>query len=237
MLGPFDEQCLPPKKIFQNSVFFFFLKKKKTLHIDTHPRRRQHIHAPQPHCLQIPSVDKQFACEMVRSADELFAIEKMAAQGTKEDQRGAWRASEDDTTVPAPGSLGVRHGFAQRWATTRRGVGLCGLSLHFRLTSFELRVVCGSGHDSAINSETFSCRLLASLQTLHAAQSPLFADVCRNLASSAAATASMSTWPRTTGNTFDSCVSGQASYGCLRKWQCLGRRVNACIAAKGRFFE
>ena len=64
--------------------------------------------------------------------------------------------------------------------------GLCVLSLQFRLTSFELRVVYGSRHDSAINS--------ASLQTLQAAQSPLFADVCRNLAPSAAAAASTDHW-------------------------------------------
>ena len=50
-------------------------------------RTSTHIHAGDStsmhHSLmffRIPSVYKQFACEMVRSAEELFAIEKMAAQ-------------------------------------------------------------------------------------------------------------------------------------------------------------
>ena len=43
---------------------------------------------------------------MVRSAEELFAIEKMAA------------ASENDKAVAAPAELGGRDGVAERWATT-----------------------------------------------------------------------------------------------------------------------
>ena len=39
------------------------------------------IDAPQPHWSRTPGIYKQFACEKVRSAQKLFAIKKMAAQG------------------------------------------------------------------------------------------------------------------------------------------------------------
>ena len=49
-----------------------------TLHTDAHLRIRHQIHAPQHHASQIPGVSKHFAREVVRSAEELVAIEKMA---------------------------------------------------------------------------------------------------------------------------------------------------------------
>ena len=52
-------------------------------HRHTQSRLVTPIDAPPPHVFQIPIVYKHFACEMVRSAQELFAIEKMAAQGMK----------------------------------------------------------------------------------------------------------------------------------------------------------
>ena len=52
-------------------------------HRHTQSRLVTPIDALPPHVFQIPIVDKHFACEMVRSAQELFAIEKMAAQGMK----------------------------------------------------------------------------------------------------------------------------------------------------------
>ena len=76
--------------------------------------------------------------------------------------------------------------------------GLCLLSLQFRLTSLELRVVCGSRVYSVINSRTSSCHYACCWY-----QSPLFADVCKHVASSPAAAASMSTWRRSTGQRSD----------------------------------
>ena len=74
-LGPFlDEECTRYKMCYKTKDFC-------TIHIDAPHRLMTPIGAPQPHLYQIPSVYKQFACEMVRSAEELFAIEKMAALG------------------------------------------------------------------------------------------------------------------------------------------------------------
>ena len=50
-----------------------------TLHTDTKSLMTP-IDAPQPLLPQITSVYKPFACDMVRSAEGLFAIERMAAQ-------------------------------------------------------------------------------------------------------------------------------------------------------------
>ena len=63
-----------------------FKKRDKTavscaLHTDAQPRRRHQIHALQHHVSQFPTVYDYFVCTMVRSAEELFNIEKMAAQG------------------------------------------------------------------------------------------------------------------------------------------------------------
>ena len=51
-----------------------------TLHTDTKSLMTP-IDAPQPLLPQITSVYKPFACDMVRSAEGLFAIARMAAQG------------------------------------------------------------------------------------------------------------------------------------------------------------
>ena len=57
-----------------------------------------------------------FTTRVVRSAEELFAIEKMAAQGHRqqEDHRGAWSAAVDNEAVVAEAPLGWRDGVAQR---------------------------------------------------------------------------------------------------------------------------
>ena len=54
-----------------------------TLHTDARitDSGHQSTHAPQPHGPQIPSVYKHFAREMVRSAEELFAIARIAPDG------------------------------------------------------------------------------------------------------------------------------------------------------------
>ena len=57
----------------QNSRF-------STFHIGVQHRLVTSIDAPQPQFCEIPSVYKLFACEMVRTTEELFAIEKMAGQ-------------------------------------------------------------------------------------------------------------------------------------------------------------
>ena len=117
----------------------------------------------------------------------------------QEDRRDGWEASENDKAVAAPAALGGRDGVAQRWATTQRGgwfvslvfTASCHISRLPRCARFWRRFC-----DKLRNFFTQLCLLLASLQTPHAAQSPLFADVCRHLASSAAAAASMAEhWP------------------------------------------
>ena len=70
----FDEQCVPFQKSFKTTDV-------RPFHIDAQHRLVTSIDAPQPHLSQIPSVYKHVTCEMVRSAQDFFAIEKMAAQG------------------------------------------------------------------------------------------------------------------------------------------------------------
>ena len=42
---------------------------------NAHPRKRQHVRAPQPHLSRILSVSQHRACEMVFSAQELYTVE------------------------------------------------------------------------------------------------------------------------------------------------------------------
>ena len=79
-----------------------------TFHIDTHHQ----LMAPIP-CTMATFVSKYqvfvsiFATIMVRSTEKFFAIENMAAQGTriKKIAETGWGASEDDKAVAAPGAL------------------------------------------------------------------------------------------------------------------------------------
>ena len=67
-------------------LLWSLLRNERFLHIahrHTQSRLVTPIDAPPPHGFQIPIVYKHFACVMVRSAQELFATEKMAAQGMK----------------------------------------------------------------------------------------------------------------------------------------------------------
>ena len=67
----FDEKSLTKHRVFAQSLL-----------TDAHPRRSHQIHAPQHHVSQMPSGYKFLVCIMVPSAEELCAVEKMAAQST-----------------------------------------------------------------------------------------------------------------------------------------------------------
>ena len=86
-LGPLVDEKKP-------SVVKFVINKSFFAHFTpTHPRRRHQIRAPQAHVPQIPRVYTYFACELVLSAQELYAIVKMAAAGP---------AAVDDEAVVVP---------------------------------------------------------------------------------------------------------------------------------------
>ena len=74
-------------------------------------------------CIKVQSVSCIPTTRMVRSAEELFAIDKMAAQGKsiKKVAETLGGASGNDEAVAAAAALRGRDGAAQRWATSRRG--------------------------------------------------------------------------------------------------------------------
>ena len=93
--------------LMSNASAVIFVKKKKQAFPLVHQRTTTHK-TPNP-CTtaplsQIPSVYKHFACEMIRSAQELYAIEKMAAagMGKKENRDHAGPAADDDNAVAVP---------------------------------------------------------------------------------------------------------------------------------------
>ena len=134
----------------------------------TYPLTTSHI------SLKIPSVFKPSHNNMVRSAEELFAVERMATRGF---------GNKKIATAP-----GVPVSTTQRWLQRLRSDG--------DMSSVSL--VCGS---MAVMRRAFVPQRSSTPGFLltHAAQSPVFANVCRRLASSAAAAASMSTCRRSTG--------------------------------------
>ena len=83
---------------------------------------------------------------MVRSAEELFAVEKMAAQGTSIKKIAVTVGVFLSMTKRWPHQLRSEGEMVSRSVRRQRGTqdGLSLLSLQFRLTSLHLRVVCGS---------------------------------------------------------------------------------------------
>ena len=95
---------------------------------------------------------------MVRSAEELVAIEKMAAQSMSMKKIAETVGVPLSTTKRWLNRLRSEGEMVSRNVGRPRGAeaGLCLLSLQFRLASLELRVECGVRFDSAINSGTSS---------------------------------------------------------------------------------
>ena len=81
---------------------------------------------------------------MVLSAQELFAIEKVATTGMGNKKITTGLAAVDDEAVLAEAPHGGRDGVAQRWATTWCGTRVCVSCLPCisRLASLELRLIC-----------------------------------------------------------------------------------------------
>ena len=90
-------------------------------HIDTQHRLATSIDAPQPHVSQILCVYKHFACEMVRSAQELFAFEKVAAQGMSSKKIAGGEDTSFDTLYGTPHRHRQHHGHTQ-YPPSRNGL-------------------------------------------------------------------------------------------------------------------
>ena len=119
--------------------------------------------AQQPHLSQIQSVLKHFACDIVFSAQELFAIEKMAVAGM------------GNKKIPTTPSL-------PPWATTWCG-GSCVSCFPCisRLTSLELCVICAFVLCCLmIKSGACSCRIID--QRLGCHRAVLFSRQCSHRA-------------------------------------------------------
>ena len=153
----------------------------------TYPYTTSHI------SLKISNVFRHSHNNMVRSAEERFAMERMATRGF-----GSKKIPLVSTTLAAEAALGWRRGVAQYWATTSCG-GWCAscFPYMFRLTSLGVSSVSLVRGSMAVMRSAFVPQRSSTPGFLltHTAQSPVFANVCRRLASAA----SIRTWRRSTG--------------------------------------
>ena len=142
-------------------------------------------------CIKVPSVSCIPTTRMVRSAEELFAIDKMAAQSKsiKKIAETLGGASGNDEAVAAAAALRGRDGAAQRWATSRRGRWFVSRYLVFS----DMCVMCTFFNWSSDRLRSAFVRITDQRLACRAAQSLVFADVCRHLATSAAAASSKGT--------------------------------------------
>ena len=163
----------------------------------TYPLTTSHI------SLKIPSVFKPFHNNMVRSTEERFAMERMATRGFGSKKIAAALGVPEATTKRWLRRLRSDGDMASRNIGRPRGAeaGVCLVSRVICPTSLELLCVPLVCWSMAVIRSAFVPQRSSTPGFLltHAAQSPVFANVCRRLASSAAAAASMSTWRRSTG--------------------------------------
>ena len=158
----------------------------------TYPHTTSHI------SLKIPSVFRHSHNNMVRSAEERFAMERMATRcfGAKKIVGGAWCAGGDNEALAAEAALGWRRGVAHYGATTWCGGGsVCLVSRVICPTSLELSCVPLVCWSMAVKKSAFVPQRSSTPGFLlsHVARSLVSGNVCRRLASSAAAAASRST--------------------------------------------
>ena len=140
---------------------------------------------------------------MVRSAEERFAMERRPeASAARRSQRRlvCWCRQRSAGCRGCARTATWRRAKSGDRVVRRLVCASCFLYM-FRLTSLgvsSVSLVCGS---MAVMRSAFVPQRSSTPGFLltHAAQSPVFANVCRRLASSAAAAASMSTWRRSTG--------------------------------------
>ena len=188
------------------SVVKFYQKKKKKQQVSPHctpshmtdsmtyPHTTSHIFHQHPICFH--AFSQQHGA--IRRGALRHGAHGHARLRQQEDRGGAWCVGVDNAALAAEAALGWRRGVAQQLATTWCG-GWC--VRHVFLTCFgvsSVSLVCGS---VAVMRSAFVPQRSSTVGFLltHAAQSPVFANVCRRLASIAAAAASMSTWRRSTG--------------------------------------
>ena len=132
-----------------------------TFHIDTHPRRRHPIHAPQPHLSQIQSVREHFHHESpVRTGTPRHRRDGWLWHGQQEDRDHAGLAAVDEAVVvPLKDTAQKRHSHV-----TRHSIALSTDTDSTTNASFARQVVEHEGSVGALTMSymsTASCRHIA----------------------------------------------------------------------------
>ena len=168
---PLDQKMTSIVKFYHRTAGF------PTLHTVAHDRLDDISTHHKPH---FPSRSNVFSTHshnnMVRSAEERFATERMATRGfgNKKIAAALGVSVSTNAVLAAEAALGWRRGVAQQWATTWCG-GWC--VRHVFLTCFgvsSVSLVCGS---VAVMRSAFVPQRSSTVGFLltHAAQSPVFA--------------------------------------------------------------
>ena len=181
-----------------NSWFFLHCTPTHITDSMTCPHTTSHI------SLEILSVSRHSHNNMVRSAEERFAMERMATRGFGSKKIAAALGVPVSTTQRWPQRLRSDGDMSSRNIGRPRGAeaGLCvWCSLHVS-SHISRRVICVSRlwvHGCNEERVRAAALINAWISVDPGCTVASFANVCRRLASSAAAAASMSTWRRSTG--------------------------------------
>ena len=182
----FCQKMLPQRNVRQNNRF-------PTLHTPTHTSLTRDTKSAHHSLIFLKS--QVLACKMVLSAQELYAIERMAVAGMGNKKiRPRWACRNRQRSGGCRGCARKARWCRTTWGAhvARRLVCvLLPFVLSPDLSNYARFVRLFSGSDDKIRRVILPrCLLLEALQTHHTVQSFVFPSVCKHLAWSAAAAAS-----------------------------------------------